>query len=424
MPMETPPQEPEVTKTSADINADMPDVFATEATQQTPPTETTTPPTPAPEVADATPGTPAAEPQVSPVIQRLRELGFQDVKDEQDGLSRALDAFQQSRETQQILEGRISQLQQQATLMQSQLAQQLQTGRQAPADLTQPGAVPTPAPSEPADPWPEIPNMDMATYQSIQKFRTPDGGWAPNTPPSLVAKYSQWETAVSDWQTRLVMDPKGALQPIIDHEVQKAVKAALGGDPNQLIDQRLETRSKEEIRQAEATKAWERAYPWMWQADPVTNQPSSRPTEFGQRFQQSFQQASERIKSINPTIDEDSLFITALEEASWRHADELQYLEQQWQAYQQAQQGQPPSPVAPAAAAPPAAPPPPQVDPREKARQDFLDKNRKANAGGQRGGALPEDGQGRKRRPNAQGANAIGAEFVNSLAGDGFFSGA
>lgn len=71
MPMETPPQEPEVTKTSADINADMPDVFATEAT---------TPPTPAPEVADATPGTRAVSVtrfgiRILPSLSSIRHAG-------------------------------------------------------------------------------------------------------------------------------------------------------------------------------------------------------------------------------------------------------------------------------------------------------------------------------------------------------------
>jgi hypothetical protein len=156
----------------------------------------------------------------------------------------------------------------------------------------------------------------------------------------------------------------------------------------------------------------------MWQADPITQQPSRMPTEFGKRFQQSFQQEQARIKSLAPNLDDDSLFFHSMQGAYARHEAELQNMEYQWQQYI-AQQQKPAAQAAPAAQQ--AAP----VDPREKARQDFLARNRQNPApNGQRSGAMPEDGKGRKRGPRTQGANAVGVEFVNSLASDGFFAGA
>ena len=155
----------------------------------------------------------------------------------------------------------------------------------------------------------------------------------------------------------------------------------------------------------------------MWAVDPITQQPSNTPTEFGSRFQKSFQQEQARIKQLNPSLDEDALFFHAMQGAYWRHEGEINYLEQQWADYQKKQQGngQPQTP---------ATPQPPPVDPREKARQEFLERNRtNPQPAGQRSGAMPEDSRGRKRGQKAQGAAAAGLEFVNSLAGDGFFQG-
>lgn len=413
------------TPKSQQMISDMPDVFATEpaaepSTSLTGGGSTGT----SQQAADAnqppagTPtGTPAAEPAVSPVIERLRSLGFKDVADEKQGTERLLSAFEQSREQQETLAMQIEQLRQQNLVMQSQLAQTVapsQPGRQVPS------AVSTPAAVEPDDPWPKIPTLDIGVQQAIQKYRTADG-WQPNTPPAVIQRAGEWQAAVEDWQFRLSMDPKGALQPIIDHEVKKAVQQILGGEPQQFVEQQFEARSKQEAQQTEVAQAWERVSPWMWQADPVTQQPSKMPTEFGRRFQSSFQQEQARIKQLNPTIDDDALFFHSMQGAYWRHEAEIQSLEYQWQQYQASQQ----QPATPAAAATPPAAAAPQVDPREKARQDFLARNRQNTApAGQRSGAMPEDGKGRKRGPRTQGANAVGVEFVNSLAGDGFFAGA
>lgn len=412
---------------SQQMISDMPDVFATEQAAGTS-TSTSLDRTsltgggsdgtsqPASDANQTPAGTPSGAPAVSPVIERLRTLGFKDVADEKQGTERLLSAFEQSREQQETLAMQIDQLRQQNLLMQSQLAQsvsQAQPGRQAPASVSTPSAV------EPDDPWPKIPTLDIGVQQAIQKYRTADG-WQPNTPPAVIQRAGEWQAAVEDWQFKLSMDPKGALQPIIDHEVKKAVQQILGGEPQQFVEQQIEARSKEEAQKIEVERAWERVVPWMWQADPITQQASKNPTEFGRRFQASFHQEQARIKQLNPTIDDDSLFFHSMQGAYWRHEAELQGLEYQWQRYQASQQ----KPAAPAAQAAPAQQEAP-VDPREKARQDFLARNRQNNGtGGQRSGAMPEDGKGRKRGPRTQGANAVGQEFVNSLAGDGFFSGA
>jgi len=393
-------------KTSQQMLSDMPDVFSTSDAAKTPD-------------AAAQPAPDAAAPTVSPVIERLRSLGFQDVADEKQGTERLLTAFEQARQQQQALEDQINQIRQQNLLMQSQLAQQITQPGQTPGRQA-PGAVPTPASVEPADPWPAFPQMDMGMWQTVQKWRTPEGEWKPGAPTDVMARATQWEAAINDWQAKLIMNPKEALQPIIDFEVKKALQEVMGGDPKQVFEQQFETRSKQEQQQAEVAQAWERVNPWMWQADPLTQQPSRNPTEFGARFQQSFRQEQERIKQLQPDIDDDSLFFHAMQGAYFRHEPEINYLEQQWAAYQaqqgngQQQQQQVPAQTQPEQQQ--------QVDPREKARQEFLERNRQnAQAGGQRAGALPEDSKGRKRGEKPQGAAAAGLEFVNSLASDGFF---
>ena len=402
--------------TSQQMISDMPDVFASEPDAQTTPDTSLTGGAPdgATQAAGSPQppaGSPQAEPAVSPVIERLRSLGFQDVADERQGTERLLTAFEQSRQQQETLAMQMDQLRQQNLVMQTQLAQSVnQPGRQAPASVSTSAAV------EPADPWPKIPDLDIGTQQAIQKYRLPDGGWQPNTPPTVIQRASEWQSAVEDWQTKLVMDPKAALQPIIDHEVQRAIQQVMGGEPKEFINQQLEQRSQQETQQTEVAQAWERVTPWMWQADPITQQPSRNPTEFGRRFQYSFQQEQARLKQLAPDLDEDSLFYHSMQGAYARHEAELQSLEYQWQQYTAQQQ----QPVAPAT---PAAPPEPQVDPRDKARQEFLARNRQnPNPNGQRSGAMPEDSRGRRRGPRTQGANAVGVEFVESLAGDGFFA--
>ena len=240
-------------KTSQQIIADMPDVFSTSEPAKTPDAAA------APAQPDATAGTPAATPPVSPVIERLRSLGFQDVADEKQGTERLLTAFEQTRQQQQSLEDQLAQIRQQNLLMQSQLAQQVsqpaQQGRQVP------GAVPTPATVEPADPWPNFPTMDMGTWQTVQKWRTPEGEWKPGAPTDIMARATQWESAINDWQAKLIMNPREALQPIIDFEVQKAVREIMGGEPKQFIEQQFEAHSQQEQQQSEVAQAWEKSHP-------------------------------------------------------------------------------------------------------------------------------------------------------------------
>ena len=306
--------------------------------------------------------------------------------------------------------------------MQSQLATATgtagQPGQQAPASAPTLG-------QEPADPWPRIPALNAADHQLFMKHRDEEGNWKPGTPPQIIQKATEFDAACTEWSNRIIMDPKGALQPIIDYEVKKALQEALGGQPQEFFEKQYETRTQQETRQTEAATAWERVYPWMWQADPVTMQPSKLPTEFGSRFQASFAEAQQELKQLNPNLDDDSLFFHAMQSAYRRHEYELASLERQWQEYQAQQQaGGNGAGQAQAQGAQQAAQAQPAVDPRQQAQQEFLARNRRSNAtGGQRTGAMPDNGQGGKTGPRTMGANAVGIDFVKGLAAEGFFQG-
>lgn len=412
MPQErTPAAEPE-TKTASQMVQEMPDIFTGQEEAATPaqkPAETAVAPETQP--AAGTQQTQAAAPETAaapdPFIERLRSLGFADVTDPASAQERLLQAFEQDRQRATTIEQQVAQLQQQNLILQSQLTQRLQP------EPVQQQAVAAPA-QQTADPWPQIPQMDMALQQAIKKHQGPDGGWLPTAPADVVAKAGQWEAAVAEWQAKLIFDPKGALEPIIEHKAKQLLQQMLGEDPRKFVEQQYETIQQQQTVEQQVASAWDRAFPWMFQADPLTREPNTRmPTEFGQRFQRSFAQAQEQIRAINPQIDENALFQHALQQTYFRHEQELASLEQRWQEYQKSQQ-------APAQAAA-AAPPPHKEDPRDAMKRQHLERNRVSPANGSRGGAVETDERGRKRQ-KAGGLNRIAEDTVASLSGDGFFT--
>ena len=114
--------------------------------------------------------------------------------------------------------------------------------------------------------------------------------------------------------------------------------------------------------------------------------------------------------------DESLVFHYALQQTYFRHEQELNSLEAQWQAYQKQQTA-----PAPTAAAVPAAPPAPKEDPRAAMQRQHLERNRVAPATGSRAGAIETDERGRKRQ-KAGGLNRIAEDTVAALGGDGFFT--
>lgn len=422
MPQEKTPAAESETKTASQMVQDMPDIFtgqdaAPETAQK--PAETTVAPETQP--AAGTQQTPSAATETAaapdPFIERLHSLGFADVTDPASAQERLLQAFEQDRQRAMTIEQQVAQLQQQNLILQSQLTQRIQSPESAQSHAAaQPQAA--------ADPWPQIPQMDMALQQAIKKHQGPDGGWLPTAPADVVAKAGQWEAAVAEWQAKLIFDPKGALEPIIEHKAKQLLQQMLGEDPRKFVEQQYETIQQQQTVEQQVASAWEEVQPWMFQAHPIYGtQDTTRPTEFGRRFQQSFVQAQEMILQINPHLDMTSeadknlVFQQALQQTYFRHEPEIKRMKAQWEAYQQQQQAAPP----PAAAAPPAAPPPPKEDPRDAMKRQHLERNRVSPANGSRGGAVETDERGRKRQ-KAGGLNRIAEDTVAALSGDGFFT--
>lgn len=403
-------------QTSAEMVQNTPDIFAgveqqaageQQATQQAA-TQTTQDQQQAAGQQQAAP----TQEQASALLQRLQSLGFQGVTDEKQATERLLAAYEIAEQQRAQQQANMEYLRNQALVMQSQLAQISQQAPQAGA-----GAKYLPAgQQQPEDPWPQIPQIDYATQQAIQRFRNEDGTWKPETPPNIIQTFMQFEGAIDNWQRKLVTNPREALRPLIEHEARRLLREEFGAEPKELV-QRMDVDGS----QAEAARAWESVEPWMWQADPRTGQPMrNMPTEFGARFKQTFDEQFGMIQELNPTLSDQRAFSLALRQAYRIHEQDLSYLNYRWQEYQKAQQAggngqqQPQGGNGQQAA----------VDQREAAKQQHLAQSRsRQQAATQAAGTFTESEKGRRKQPRQSmlDGDQAGRALADALSGDGFF---
>jgi len=227
----TPPTPPSVDPEPA---ADAPPVPVEEIVEPTP--------APADPAADA-PAAPVEEPAepLDPFMQMLADAGFTDVESEEDGRARLSEYIQQRQQADQELE----QLRAQTAYYQQQQAAQYQ---QQPA---QPAPEPEPAAEIPRI-FPEI------NFDQMQKFRTEEGGWAPNTPPELIAQGEDF----FERQQQFLYNPDAVLAPIIDARARAIAEEIVRSG----ITEHAEAAEVDQF-----ISTFQAENPWIYKRDPVTN---------------------------------------------------------------------------------------------------------------------------------------------------------
>jgi hypothetical protein len=204
------------------------------------------------EAESSHPATPAS------LVDRLGEIGFSDIADDEDGINRLIEAFQSSQHQAEERGRQLDAAQPLVNYGNQYLAQQAQQN-QVPAATT-PEAV--------TNPW-NPPKYDAAATERYREINpeTGTGQWKTDTPAEIRANADAYQAHIEDWSHRLTTEPDKALAPIVNH----------------MIEQRLqEFRSSfdTERTQEQEDSFWgvvRERNPWLFHLDPVTNQPMNDP---------------------------------------------------------------------------------------------------------------------------------------------------
>jgi len=269
------------------------ELFPEEATEDTSPA-TETPPA----VEEQPPEAPAgeADPPIEPEIaeeisptfaNQLQEVGFQDVKDEESGRNRLLEAYQEQIARQQEYDRRIGQQDQELAAYRVQLYQAQQAQQ---ADPTRDVAVPTPQ-----DPtWPQFQEPDVHQIQKYRRMNDETGtyDWLPETPPAVRASAEQYQADVESWQNLIAYRPQDfrqLVESVAREEAVGALKEQWGFDPKEL-PQRLDI-SGEQAYVAGVVDKYEKV---LFAPNPLTGQPdTNRLTPLGQQFSDALGEAEQ-----------------------------------------------------------------------------------------------------------------------------------
>lgn len=186
----------------------------------------------------------SAEPPAPTVVDRLRELGFEDV-DESNAQDRLLTGYQQTQ--QQLLEMR---------QRQEELAQLAQYGRQYLQQQQQ--QYEQPQHEQQQSSWWSPPQVDT---DLLNKYRSGDG-WKEGTPVEIRQSGDAYDAYVEKWIQDLARKPDEVLPRIIQSELDR------------LLDDRLG--QFEQIRRHEAVlqNIVETNSNWLYERDARTNQPA------------------------------------------------------------------------------------------------------------------------------------------------------
>lgn len=217
----------------------------------------------------ATPETPA-QPAVSPgLADRVKALGFADVKDDAEAMDRLLQAYEQERLAKAQYEEQL------------RLAAELERQKTAPA--TQPAADPGAA-AKPTDWW-SPPQVDM---DLIESFKT-DTGWKPETPPQVRVQAEQYEKYIRGWTDKLVRNPIEALKPMFE-----AAKKEWMAEVVQSLQTEQQTQQQLHEQQAFVQGAIAENAAWLFEKDPLTNKPKEgTPSIEGRQFMEFLAQAEQ-----------------------------------------------------------------------------------------------------------------------------------
>lgn len=158
--------------------------------------------------------------------ERVAELGFKDVSDDNEAQQRLIDAYAQQ-------QAQYQQMQQQMEMLRWQM-QMAQQGQAAPAQQQ------STTPQQQG--WWNAPKGNEQLRQQFMAGRTEDGSveWKPNTPPQVIAEYEAELAFYNDWAQRLVRNPDQALKPF-EENILSAVEKKIQETIQQYTQQQQAT---------------------------------------------------------------------------------------------------------------------------------------------------------------------------------------
>lgn len=223
--------------------------------EETKPLESQAPPPESPPVAPQADDTP-------PLVKKLAELGFENVTSTEEGVERLISAYKQQQE---------------------QFGQQLKdTIAEVRASFAQPATSTPEAPD--AKQWWNPPQADLA---AASRYRTPDGGWKPETPPDLRQQVEALERYKATFADRLLTDPKSALAPLLEEKFQEFFEQKFG---------QITAAQREEQFFAKAYAEND----WLFEKDPHSGRSTRKLSAEGQRFNELFLEAQDEYGVADP----------------------------------------------------------------------------------------------------------------------------
>lgn len=268
------------------------DVPVAELYADTPaPTPVTETPTATPETSAAVTTEPVVETAPTPSLKdRVAELGFKDVADDNQAQQRLIEAYSQQEAYKQ-------QMQQQMEM----LRLQMQVAQQVPAQTA-------PATQPAAQGWWNAPRGNEQLRQQFVMGRAENGDvqWKPNTPQQVISEYEAEEAHYRDWANKLIRNPDQALKPFEDNilaAVERKIQETIESHQQR---QQAETFVQQQLRDNEDV---------FYQKDPVT-----------QQIRQDFQgqpmltEAGVRFDSILGELERSGL---KDETARWKYAQQI-----------------------------------------------------------------------------------------------------
>jgi hypothetical protein len=207
--------------------------------------------------AESVPVETTEPPALSAKAQRLVELGFENVANDDEAFDRLAAAYTQTK---------------------TEFGQQLQA---ALAELRQSAPQPTVTPTTQdarTGKWTwEPPAVDPAL---LAAYRTADG-WKPETPPEIRQAAEARQRYFDSFATKFVSDPASALDPLLEDRFEQLWNRKYGQVAQQ---QQLQT-----VQQKVLTEN-----PWLFESDPISGRPSHSLSADGKLIDQYMQEAQSR----------------------------------------------------------------------------------------------------------------------------------
>lgn len=242
--------------------------------------ETESTPEPTETNANDAPATPienvAAESQaaaetaaVSPFVQKVSELGFANVKDENEARDRLLESYQTQLQQQQAIQAKMAEMQQYATYGQQYLQKMQDPNfQQFLAQSQQPAGE-----KKKEENWWSPPTFDQTWIERYREVDPTTGTpkWKEGTPADVKVNAEQYQAYIEKWSDDLVRRPHEVLPKIIREEARR------------LFQEEFQQRTAEQETQNFATQVKEQNQEWLFAKDPRTQGVMTDPVS-GQPF--------------------------------------------------------------------------------------------------------------------------------------------